>query len=461
MNIKIPNNVKQIMSELTEAGFQAYIVGGCVRDALRGVEPNDWDITTNATPEQMREVFGDTEKYTLLPTGEQYGTMTVMLDSIAYEVTTYRADGDYSDGRRPDDVTFSQLITDDLSRRDFTINAMAYNETEGLIDIYGGYKDLQNRIVQCVGKSEDRFNEDALRIMRAIRFAVTLDFNLSKSTVSAIYECGRNLKNVAQERKTVEFVKTLKGLHKLDKSTPHYAKLCRMVEYIIKRTIPEFLELSQFTHNNPYHYTDIFTHTTDMLFTAQTDDIEVLLIVLFHDIGKMKARVFDEKRLTNHYYKHEMYSADLTREILERMRFDSKTIERVVKLVDCHDYVLKPGRRSAKRLLNKLGHDLCLKLFEFQLLDKKAHRWGYEHAHSSYESWVEWVTPLKALWVEIIVSDEAFKISDLAINGGDLIANGFKQGKEIGETLNRCLEYVIDNPEKNTREDLLEFVLRG
>ena len=372
-----------------------------------------------------------------------------------YEITTFRADGEYSDGRRPDAVKFAETIEEDLSRRDFTVNAMAYSERAGLIDPYGGYADLKTGIIRCVGKAEDRFNEDALRIMRAVRFAVTMDFDISKDTVHAVWECGHNLCNVSAERKTAELVKILMAVNNLDKQSEYYQKLCRMVEYLIKRIIPEFQDLAQITHNNPYHYTDVFTHTMDMLFSDSTD-LEIQLTVLFHDIGKIKARVFDEKRLTNHYYKHPVYSAEMAREILTRMRFDSRTIDSVVKLVEVHDVLLKPDRRCAKRLLNKLGHEQCLQLVRFQMLDKQAHRWN---TPAEYEDWCQGVESLREMWVDIIHNQEAFKVGDLAINGDDLIKMGFKQGKSIGITLNECLDYVMENPDKNDKTELKRFIL--
>ncbi len=452
MKITLPTGVRQVMSELTSRGYEAYIVGGCVRDSLLEIEPKDWDIATNATPDEMSCVFAD---YTLVPTGEKYGTKTVIIDAEHYEVTTYRADGTYSDGRRPDKVTFSQSLDDDLSRRDLTINAMAYNDNVGLIDSFGGARDLKQGVIRCVGLARDRFNEDALRVMRAIRFAVTLDFDLPKETVEAIWDCGENLKNVSQERKRDELVKILRGILRLDKESAHFSTLRRMIEYIIKRIMPEFQEMAQVTHNNPYHYTDVFNHTMDMLFASDTEDIEILLTVLFHDIGKVSCRVFDERRLTNHYYGHAEHSVAIAREILERLRFDNRTIERVLLLVTGHDFVIQNNRRSAKKLLERFGLELCQKLYQFQLLDKAAHRWNHP---DYYQKWVSEVSKAKNLWDEIIESREAFLVKDLAINGHDLITIGYQQGPELGDALKRCLEYVIENPEKNTKDDLLEHV---
>jgi tRNA nucleotidyltransferase (CCA-adding enzyme) len=452
MFIKIPEDVKHIMRKLSDAGYEAFVVGGCVRDSLLGFTPKDWDIATNATPDKMKKVFSS---YKVIPTGEQYGTLTVLRGKTRCEVTAYRSDGAYSDGRRPDTVTFSQMLGDDIGRRDFTINAIAYNEIDGLTDFFDGQNDLSNRTIRCVGDPAKRFNEDALRIMRAIRFAVALDFDISKETVEAIWTYGKNLDNISQERKRDELLKTLKGLHKLKKDTPHYTKLRLLTEYVIKRVIPEFQTLAQVTHNSHYHYTDIFTHTMDMLFMADTDDTEILLTVLFHDIGKMEARVFDEKQLTNHYPNHAEHSVEIAQKILTRMRFDNKTIKNVLPLVSAHDYVIQNERKCAKKLLNLLGMELCGKLLRFQMLDKAAHRWNQQ---GDYALWAGEADKIRNYWREIIDNNEAFNISGLSINGGDLIAIGYKQGRIIGEILNDCLEYVMENPEKNNKQELIEYI---
>ncbi|MCL1998389.1 MAG: HD domain-containing protein, partial [Turicibacter sp.] len=438
--MKIPKNVSKIMQTLQKHDFDAYIVGGCVRDSILGKSPKDWDITTNATPEQLRVAL---KNYRLIPTGEKYGTMTVLIEGDNFEVTTYRADGNYSDGRRPDEVRFSDNIRDDLCRRDFTINAMAFSEPTGLVDLFGGLSDLKNGIIRCVGDPIARFNEDALRIMRAIRFACRLDFELPKETIRAIWECGENLKNVSQERITAELVEILK-----------FRKPDRLFEYIIKRTIPEFLTLAQVAHNNPYHYTDVFTHTIDALFHCKSEDIEVLLALLFHDIGKQEARTFDEKRLTNHYRGHPIVSETMTREILTRMRFDNNTIDNVCLLVKYHDWDLVPSKKAARKSLNKLGHELCLKLLEIKFSDRFAHRLKL----SEYEIWAEKMDHFKVLWQEVLDNGEAFNLGDLAINGDDLLKIGFLPNKALGDTLKSCLDHVIDDPTKNNKTDLLEYI---
>ena len=451
-SILLPESVRKIISHLKSDGFEACVVGGCVRDSLSKRDVNDWDIATSATPEEMKLTLAHMR---LVPSGEKYGTITAICDGVPYELTTFRKDGTYSDGRRPDEVAFTRNLREDLQRRDFTINAMAYDDTIGIIDPFGGLNDLEHGKIVCVGSPIERFNEDALRIMRAVRFAVELSFDLPKETVNAIWECGHNLNNISQERKTAELLKMLQGLSTLDKNKVNLKNTRSMVEYIIKRVIPEFIELSEITHNNIHHYTDVFNHTIDMLFAATTDDIELLLTVLFHDIGKMRARQFNEKRLSYNYHGHEKHSAEMTREILTRLRLDNKTINNVVLLVENHDYHITALRSCAKKLLALLSNELCVKLVYFQLLDKAAHRWNSFKELNERTKEIEALLPLIN---DIIVSGEATELSALAINGNDLLELGYQQGEKIGEILRSCLEYVLENPQRNVREDLLAFV---
>jgi tRNA nucleotidyltransferase (CCA-adding enzyme) len=455
MQINIPPEVGRVIAALEQNGYEAHIVGGCVRDSILGVEPKDWDICTSALPEQTVKCFPGRQ---IIETGLKHGTVTVIIGDKPFEITTYRKDGAYSDSRRPDDVEFVGGLKEDLSRRDFTVNALAYNPNTGLADYFNGTADLKSKVIKCVGNPEDRFNEDALRVMRAVRFAVCLDFDISKDTIHAIWNRGQNLDNISAERKRDELVKILKGLRGLDKNTAHYQKLCRMTEYIIKRIIPEFQELAQITHNNPYHYADVFTHTMDLLYKADTDDTEILLAALFHDVGKMKARIFNEKRLTNHYHNHAAYSVEITKAVMGRLRFDNKTAETVLRLVEAHDYVIRADKKCAKRLLNKLGYGLCVKLLKLQLLDKAAHRWNGE---GEYREWVSRASGIQKLWDEIIENNEAFMISDLAVNGDDVLALGIPRGVMVGKILRSLMEAVIEEKIDNDREILLEYIRKS
>ena len=450
------------MDEIYFYDFQSYVVGGCVRDSLLGKTPKDWDITTDATPAQMKRIFV-MHRDRVIPTGEKYGTITVLMNDIPYEITTFRADGLYSDGRRPDSVTFSKTIEEDLSRRDFTINAMAYNDERGLIDLYGGERDLQNKIIRCVGNPEQRFREDALRIMRAIRFAVFLGFDIEKETLNAIYECGELLENISFERIRDELIKILSYIQEDEKKSQKYRDI---IAYIIKRTIPEFRELVQITHNNQYHYTDVFNHTLDVVFNIHTNNTVDLFAALLHDIGKIKARTFDEKYLTNHYHGHEQYSIEMAKTILKRLCFDNKTIKDILLLIKYHDYELLPTKKCAKKLLNELNLALIDRLINLQIHDKQAHRygkmytWGYTENDRDNPHVKNYYNILKFgdIAQKVIDENEVFGQKDVAINGNDLIKLGFNQGKELGDMLKKCLEYIIENPDKNNKEDLIDYV---
>lgn len=293
-----------------------------------------------------------------------------------------------------------------------------------------------------------------MNAIEIVRNAVENDRGLSKSDMNAIYDC-ELLASLPQSEIITEFMWILQSLHKLNRNSEHYVPLCRMVEYIIKRIFPEFRVLSQLTHNNPYHYADIFCHTMDMLFACETDDPVVLLTILFHDIGKIRARVFDERRLTNHYYGHEKHSVDMTAKIMIRMGFADELTMSVVKLVRVHDFLLKNSHKTARKLLSRLEFDLCLKLIEFQKYDKAAHRWNAPTAH---EQWIEQCLSFEQTLVEIHESEAVLKVKDLAISGKDLLDLGYEQGILIGEILQTCVDYVIDEPERNNRDSLIKYV---
>ncbi|MCL1996000.1 MAG: CCA tRNA nucleotidyltransferase [Defluviitaleaceae bacterium] len=418
--MEIPLDISKIMCALTDKGYEAFVVGGCVRDSLLHKKPKDWDITTNATPAQMCNALSD---YRLIPTGEKYGTITVLVGGMPYEITTYRADGNYSDGRRPDKVTFSQNIEEDLQRRDFTINAMAYSHHTGLIDLFGGMTDIKNKVIRCVGNPKDRFKEDALRIMRAIRFACRLNFTVSEDTVTVILEQVDNLKHVSQERITGELIEILKAKNEKNR---------HLTEYIIKSTIPEICKRATHTPN-------MFNYTMDGIFIDKTGDIEILLAILFCDNCAEK-------------------SAKMAQIVLTRMKFDNKTINNVCYLIRNHDLKMQPNKRYAKGILNKFGYEKSLKLLEFQILHKSAHKHSIEKKED-FEQFSADAENLRNLWQQIIEDKEVFQLKDLAINGDDLIKFGIPQGKNLGKILLECLEYVMDNPENNNKNDLYKEVV--
>ena len=343
--IQIPEKASHIISVLTEAGFEAYVVGGCVRDAILGRDAADWDITTNALPSQVKALFPRT-----LDTGLQHGTVTVMQGKEGFEVTTYRIDGEYLDGRHPDRVTFTPSLLEDLKRRDFTVNAMAYNEKEGLVDAFGGLEDLKRRRIRCVGDPRERFTEDALRILRAVRFSAQLDFTIEEKTRAALSEFAPRLLKVSAERIQTELVKLLTSSH---------PEVFRVVwETGISAVImPEFDACMDTPQNNPHHCWSVGEHTLRALPFVEPDKV-LRLAVLLHDIGKPPVRTTDERGV-DHFYGHAQKGAEMAGGILRRLKFDNDTRKRVVRLVQVHDDLqIAAAQRSVRRAVYRIGADL-------------------------------------------------------------------------------------------------------
>lgn len=438
MRIQIPEKANYIIETIMAAGFEAYVVGGCVRDSILGREPGDWDITTSATPEQVKALFKRT-----IDTGIQHGTVTVMMDKEGFEVTTYRIDGKYEDSRHPKEVTFTPCLTEDLRRRDFTINAMAYNEKTGLVDIFGGMQDIERKIIRCVGNAEDRFREDALRIMRAIRFSAQLGYTIEEETKAAIATLAPNLKNISAERIQVELVKLLVSDH------PDYLRVAYETG-VTKVIMPEFDVMMETPQVHEHHMYDVGEHTLHSLLEIPAEK-DLRLAMLFHDIGKPPTLTVDEDG-TTHFYDHPPISEDMTKEIMRRLKFDNDTLHRVCRLVKYHDYgngeevTLKKIRKA----LSKIGDDIFLDL----LLVKKAD----VLAQSLYmrEEKLEGIEEWRRFYEEIKEKEQCVSLKELAVTGSDLIAAGRKPGKELGNVLQALLELVLEHPEYNTKEKLLE-----
>ncbi|MBE6700177.1 MAG: HD domain-containing protein, partial [Ruminococcaceae bacterium] len=340
-DITLPMPVARALSILEACGYEAYVVGGCVRDSLLGRTPNDWDITTNATPTEMKACFSD---FRVIETGIQHGTLTVIIDGMQLEITTYRNDGEYLDNRHPVQVTFSKHIEDDLSRRDFTVNAMAYHPTKGLVDLFGGREDLQNRVVRAVGDAKTRFEEDGLRILRAIRFASVLDFDIAKDTAKAVHSCRNLLSGIAAERIREEFCKLICGRGAV--------RILRDYIEVISVFMPELHRCVGFEQNTKYHCFDVFEHTLQALALCEDDDLITRLGILLHDIGKPLC--YTEDGQGGHFKGHAPIGVEITREILLRLRFDNETIHRMERLVEWHDIPLSAEKKRVKRLLQKL-----------------------------------------------------------------------------------------------------------
>ncbi len=429
-----------IIKTLEQNGFEAYVVGGCVRDSLIGLNPNDWDICTSAKPEQTKECF---HEYHIIETGMQHGTITIMIDHEPYEVTTYRIDGEYLDNRHPNEVQFVNSLKEDLARRDFTINAMAYNPKDELIDYFGGQLDLQNKVIQCVGNSDARFNEDALRIMRALRFASTYDFKIDDATKLSIHRFKSLLTNIADERINSELCKLLCGSG-VKYILTHYHD-------VIGVFIPEILAMAGFEQNNPHHMYNVWEHTVNAIYHASNDTI-IRIAVLFHDIGKPHCYTQDEQGI-GHFYGHGQISSDMSYDIMKRLKFDNDTVNQVKELVLYHDADIQPRNKHIKRWLNKIGEERLRQLIEVKIADISA------QSQLEREERLLLLLEIKACIDEVISQQQCFCLKDLAINGRDLIEIGIHQGTQIGVILNKLMDLVIEEQISNDKDELIEVAI--
>ena len=436
--INIPADANELIHTLQNNGHSAYIVGGCVRDSILGRTPHDYDICTSATPSEMLEVFKDKK---IIETGLQHGTVTVVVNGEPYEITTYRIDGIYSDNRRPDTVTFTDKLVEDLRRRDFTINAMAYNDEEGLIDPFNGMEDIKYKKISCVGRAEDRFGEDALRILRAIRFAAQLEFTIMPGTDWEIHKQYKNLENISIERINSEFCKIA--------SSDDFCVELLLYKDVFSLFIPELKDMFDFPQNNPWHIWDVFGHTIHAVEYCDSDDLVVRLAVFFHDFGKPHSYQDGEDGI-RHFKGHGKVSADMTDSIMKRLRFDNETRNNVVELVYYHDATFEVGKKYVKRWLNKIGEKQFRRLLQVKKADNKA-----QNLELSSDR-IKELSEIEALIDEVLQEDECFSLKDLAVNGKDLIGVGYKSGKELGNTLNKLLQLVIDGDCPNEKEKLLQ-----
>lgn len=431
--IQIPETALLVLSRLNES-FSAYLAGGCVRDYLLSRTPHDWDIATSATPDEVKAALPE---FQIRDTGLKHGTVTVIIGTDAYEVTTFRVDGRYSDQRHPDGVTFVTCIEDDLARRDFTVNAMAMSLDGTIIDPYGGRKHLADGLIACVGDPEERFHEDPLRILRAMRFASKLGFQIGVRTSRAMLRSRYLLASVSSERIQSELCKILAY-----NPTP----VLRTYREIFAETIPELRPCFDFEQHNPYHCYDVYEHIVASVEQAPPD-ITVRLAMLFHDIGK-PARYFEDDKGVGHFYGHAGVSADMTRAIMHRLCFSNREIHDVVELVAAHDTRFEPTPKFVKRMLNKYGEEQFRRLIEVRKADVMAQS-GYERK-PRLEKIRRTIETLAA-----VLSDRSpFVLKDLAVDGHDLIRAGIPAGPEIGWMLNRLLELVIEEILPNDHEIL-------
>ena len=409
-----------------------------MRDSVLGREPEDWDITTSALPEETKALFRRT-----FDTGIEHGTVTVLLDKEGFEVTTYRIDGKYEDSRHPKEVKFTRNLREDLLRRDFTINAMAYNDKDGLIDIFGGMEDLNAGVIRCVGNAVERFSEDALRILRGVRFAAQLGFTIEEATEEGMRKLAPTLQNISAERIQAELVKML--------VSPRPDMLRTAYDLgITKEFLPEFDRLMVTEQETPHHMYNVGEHTLHALMNIRADKV-LRLTMLLHDMGKPDYKTVDADGVA-HFKKHALKSEEIARTVLRRLKFDNDTIHKVTKLVLYHDYRMPATARNVRRAMNKIGKELFPLYLEVRRADMLA--------QSDYlrEEKLRNIDETAELYREILQKGQCVTLKELAVTGSDLIAAGMKPGKELGRILEYFLEVVMEEPDRNTKEELLKLL---
>ena len=438
MKIELPRKVVLIIKNLQRHGYDAYAVGGCVRDSILNRKPEDWDITTSAKPEQVKRIFRRT-----VDSGIEHGTVTVLIGKDGFEVTTYRVDGLYEDGRHPKEVTFTSRLEEDLKRRDFTINAMAYNDDERLVDAFGGMRDLNYHLIRCVGDPKERFSEDALRILRAVRFSAQLAFPIEPETAEAIKSLAPNLEKISAERIQAELVKLLVSDH-----PERIQDACELG--ITKVVLPEWDDMVGVKQNTPHHKYDVAAHTVHALQNVKNDKV-LRLTMLFHDMGKPVMKTTDENG-RDHFKGHAIASEQIAKTVMKRLKFDNDTIRKVTKLVAYHDYRMEPTGANVRRAMHEIGVELFPYYLAVRLADTKA--------QSSYErrGKLENIIQIRELYRNALRNKECVTLKDLAVTGTDLINLGIAPGKELGTLLNELLDMVIEDPAWNQKGKLCDYV---
>ena len=422
---------------LEENGFEAWFVGGCVRDFLLGLSPGDWDITTSARPEEILRCFAG---FRCIETGIRHGTVTVLIEEQPVEITTYRSDGAYRDHRHPEEVKFSRQLEDDLSRRDFTVNAMAYHPERGLVDKYHGVKDLEEKRIRCVGDPDRRFTEDALRILRCLRFSSRLGFSIESATADALRRQKKLLPDISHERVKIELEKLLVG--------DHAEKILREYFDVLFVILPELAPMKGCTQERPYHCFDVWEHTLHAVGAAPNDPI-VRWAVLFHDCGKPGVKTYEPEGVA-HFYGHDKESARIADICCERLRFSNREREAVCALVARHGEPLPMPEKRVKRLLGKLGEEQLFRLFALMRGDVSAQSPAVREERLSY------LEDCKVLAKKLIEDGQCLTLRDLAVNGNDLLALGFSKNRLLGTALQALLDEVLAGTLPNEKEVLLE-----
>lgn len=442
MEIHIPTGARKIIARLEQHGYEAYIVGGCVRDSLMGKRPSDWDICTSARAEEMMALFEDKR---VIPTGIQHGTLTILAEDGAYEVTTFRIDGEYLDHRHPKSVAFTRELAEDLSRRDFTINAMAWHPERGLIDLFGGVEDLRDRLVRAVGDPVQRFNEDGLRMLRMVRFATVLDFDYDPATYDAVRKQGHLLQYISKERIQVELNKILLAAHPARGLEDLYT--LGMYPYII----PMMCHTVGFAQRGGHHFLDVFEHSL-LAVGVIAPELVLRLTMLLHDIGKPFVWDSSESLSYDRFDDHAAVSAKLAGKILRDLKYDNATRKDVVELIAHHNDILLPDPVNVRRALARLGEVQTRRLVQVKVADLIAHDPAGER-----EKILALFAEISDVIDEVVARGDCTSVKALAIGGQDMMALGLS-GRAIGQMLNAALELVLEKPEMNTRETLLNWV---
>ena len=428
----LPRPVRYLISKLEKAGYEAYVVGGCVRDHLLGLIPHDYDLCTSALPEQICALFA---KHTLVRSGEKHGTIGVVLDHQVYEITTMRTEGRYSDSRHPDKVNFVDDIAQDLHRRDFTVNAIAYNPKRGLVDPCGGAQDLQQGILRTVGTAADRFTEDALRILRGVRFAVRFGLTPDEDTLCAMQTLAPRMDRLAKERIYDELCKLLPLLTAED---------VLAFAPIFTQIIPELAPCVGFDQHSPHHAYDVFTHTAHVV-EAVPEVLALRWAALLHDIGKPEAFTQDENG-RGHFLKHALFSAKSAEKILRRLKAPNALRTQVLFLIEHHMLPLEPDEKLLRRRLGQYGRDDLFALIALQRADNAGK--GTDESTPDFDT-------VENMLEKLLEDAACFTVSDLAINGRDILNLGYEAGPKIGACMRFLLEKVHDEMLPNTKEELL------
>ena len=435
--INLPKPIEKALYMIEEAGYQGYIVGGCVRDAIMGIAPHDYDITTSAMPNETKSIF---DEYKVIETGIKHGTVTVLMEGYPLEITTFRVEGEYLDGRRPSNVAFTRSLKEDVARRDFTMNAMAMDVRGQVYDYFSGRDDIAKGIIRAVGNPRERFQEDALRIMRALRFSAKTGFKIEEKTSTALFQCKDSLLHISAERIREELVGLLLG--KAVKKV--------LIEYldILTVVIPELQPLKGFDQKSKWHIYDVLEHTAVSVEAAPAEE-HLRIAMLLHDIGKPKCfSIGDDGE--GHFYGHANLSMDMARDILNRLKFDNETKDRVLRAIKYHDVQIEPATKQVKRALNKYTAEGFFDLVAVKRADNLAQNPNLAERQGYLDSLVQ-------IAEEIIKEEQCFSLKDLAVNGRDLIEMGMKPGKEIGQVLDALLEAVIEEKLPNDKAEMLKF----